>query len=370
MAETNGPIDIQNHYYRHLFNGAGFAIIAADCQGMIVNCNRMAEELFGTQRNHLLGRHLSQVESLIRSEALPDALDRVITERETVEFEIEHNVEGAAPKTLAVVISPVLDDARELLGLGVWVRDITNRQRLKEQLAEAEKIASLGTLASGVAHHFNNIIGGVATFVDYALHSDNPQATRRALQMTAEAASRVGQITTSLLTFAEQDMRQFDLSDLTEVILTFGQLVENTLAQKHIKLTLDLQPVPTFAVPGSRMHQILGNLLDNAENAMPKGGTVTITLRERHRSIELIISDTGKGIAKDDLPHIFEPFFTTQGTMRGGDSPSAGLGLSVVHGVVRELGGKIFVRSQQDVGTTFTMRFPLSPSKDFSDSTE
>jgi len=262
--------------------------------------------------------------------------------------------------TLAVVIAPIVDNKDQILGIAAWIRDITNRKQLEEHLVQAEKMASLGTLASGVAHHFNNIVGGVATFVDYALISQDPQSTKRALEMTAEAADRISKITSSLLTFAKKDIHQFDLSDLTEVILSFSHLVENPLREKNIKLDLHLQAVPVYEVPGSRVHQILGHLLDNAERSMADGGTVTIDLHRSNNDLIMKFSDTGCGITPDILPHVFEPFFTTNGTISGGNYSCSGLGLAVVHGIVHELGGTIDVKSQPDNGTTFTIYLPLN----------
>ena len=227
-------------------------------------------------------------------------------------------------------------------------------------LAQKEKMASLGDLAAGVAHHFNNIIAGVSTVVDFALQSDNPDNIRRALLISADSTSRMSKITQSLLTFAEKDFRQFDLSDLTEVILSFAQLAEKSLNEKNITLNLHLQSIPIFEIPGSRIQQILGNLLENAEHAMPNGGTIEIRLEQTEDEIIISFADTGAGINAADLPHIFDPFFSTRDVIHGGDQHCSGLGLSVVHGIVRELNGQIEICSQPDHGTTFRIRLPLN----------
>ncbi len=351
----------ENHskdYYRFLFNCSTYAIIGADKQGHIVSWNQAAAELFNADAAAMVGCHIDHIVSEEQRPELHDAVKKTVDNGGQHEFEIKHRKDNGETITLMVVIAPVTDEHQHIIGIAAWIRDISNRKYLQSQLLNAEKMASLGTLASGVAHHFNNIIGGVATFVDFALHSNNPQASRRALEMTAEAANRIGNITTSLLTFAEKDVRQFDKADLTEVVLTFAHLVEKPLSEKNITLELRLQPVPVYEVPGSRIHQMLGNLLDNAEKAMENNGAILIHLYRDGEDVVLVFSDTGSGIAPDVLPHIFEPFFTTHGTISGGDSPSSGLGLAVVHGIVSELGGTIHVSSRQGKGTTFTIRFP------------
>jgi signal transduction histidine kinase len=238
------------------------------------------------------------------------------------------------------------------------MRDISNRKRLAERLAASEKMASLGTLAGGVAHHFNNMVGGVTTAVDFALTHSDPAACRRALQMTAEAVSRISKLTQSLLSFAEQDPGRVDLADLTEVVLTFVHLIERPLAERMIGVDLELNPVPIVAVEANRMHQVLGNLLSNAEDVMPDGGTLRLAIGCDTHWVWLDFADTGPGIAPDHLPLVFEPFFTTKGLLAGGDGGNPGLGLSVVHGIIMEMGGEIAATSEPGQGASFRIRFP------------
>ena len=351
--------EAENAYYRHLFECSHFAIIGMDCTGVIGSWNPMAEEVFGRRSEEALGRHVEEIVPAERRVLVGRAIARAVKRRQVADFEIVYET-GGRRQELAVVVTPVMDETGELVGLAAWIRDIARRKHLERQLLEAEKMVSLGTLAAGVAHHFNNIVGGVATYVDFALHSDNPEATRRALEMAAEAAMRVGEITDSLLTFAKKGLRECDLADLTEVVLTFAQLVEKPLAEKNIQLNLRLEPVRVVEVPAPRVHQMLGNLLDNAEQAMPRGGVVTVALGAAANGggVMLEFSDTGKGIEPGDLGHIFEPFFSREGLIGGGNKRSAGLGLAVVHGIVGELGGRIEVESEVGHGTTFRVYLP------------
>lgn len=363
QQEQNSDRQIDPQYYRALVDCVGVAIIDTDLSGRIVSCNRAAAEIFAPDSPAVLGPNIADAFPGPSRPLLQKAIKEVAAGRIPAQFEIDLPLTGRSPVTLAVIITAIRDQHDRTLGLALCLHDISRRKALREQLTVAEKTASLGTLASGVAHHFNNIIGGVATFVDFALNSANPQTTRRALQMTAEAANRISHITESLLTFAAKDTRQFDLSDLTEVVLTFSHLVEAPLAEKNIELRIDLQPVPIFEVAGSRMHQVLGNLLDNAELAMPDGGAVTIELKREGADLLLRFTDTGQGVDPKDIPRVFEPFFTTHGVEAGGDRSNIGLGLSVVQGIVQEYGGAIEVQSRLGAGTTFIMHFPIDRSK-------
>ncbi len=148
------------------------------------------------------------------------------------------------------------------------------------------------------------------------------------------------------------------MSDLTEILLTFTHMMEPALAEKGIMLELSLKPVPVIEVDGLRMHQVLQNLITNAEEAMPDGGDLKLEISADQRGVVLTMSDTGPGIKEEVLGQIFEPFFTTKGVVSGGHDPShPGLGLSVVHGLVEDLGGTIDVESTMGEGTTFTLRF-------------
>ena len=349
---------LKQEYYQQLILCSSFAVIGMDCQGIIVSWNTAARDMFQAEPQQMLGKHIEIIIPENRRKLVGRLIEKTVSERAVNEFEIDHRLPGGRSATLAAVITPVTDSDGTLLGMSVWIRDITNRKLLQQQLAESEKMASVGTLAAGVAHHFNNIIGGVATVVDFALQAQNPQTTERALKMTAEAAGRMSKITQSLLTYAERDMRRCDLSDLTEVLLTFTNLAERPLAEKNIEMELQLHGCPVYEVPGTRIHQILSNLLENACFVMPAGGKITIGLTQDDRGITLSFSDTGTGIVPADLPHIFDPFFTTKDVVSGGDQHFSGLGLSVVHGIVRELNARIEVTSKIDEGTTFRIFFP------------
>ncbi|GAG52601.1 unnamed protein product, partial [marine sediment metagenome] len=147
------------------------------------------------------------------------------------------------------------------------------------------------------------------------------------------------------------------LADLTEVVLTFASLIEKSLAEKHIELDLQLNPAPVVPVRVDWMHTVLGNLLDNAEEAMPAGGRVNIEVGADAKSVWVKFSDEGVGIKPQEWQRIFEPFYTTKGLTGAGQQNKAGLGLAVVHGLVKEMGGEIDVSSTPGHGASFRVRF-------------
>lgn len=339
---------------------APVALLAGDKNLRIVFCNRVAADLLGTEAEKLIGQELVEIAPADSRDELLDKARQVVADGQTARAELQVSI-ADTPMHLAVVMSPLADAEGEVQGFCCRLSDFTSQRSMASRLAQSEKMAALGTLAGGVAHHFNNILGGVATFVDHALRSEDTTAMRRALEMTAEAASRVARITQSLLSFAEQGSpRNRDLVDLTEVVLTFVHLVERPLSQHNVELKLDLQPVPTVPVEAQRMHQVLNNLLSNAEEAMPEGGTIAISVERRGGNALLSFSDTGAGIAQQNLSQVFEPFFTTKGLLAGGEASNPGLGLSVVHGLILEMGGDISIESDPAEGTTFHISIPIT----------
>jgi len=333
---------IGNDFYRLLYEHSPVAAIATNREFRVVTCNSSAARLIGLAAEKIIGLPIAEAVPAKRRKLLQRLLTRTAERGLTSEFEVRVPISRSKTRDLMVVLSPIHAPDGDVQGVAAWMVDETSRKQLGERLLQA---------------------GGVATFVDFALTSGDRQAMQRALQMTAEAAARASRITQSLLTFAERDQRRADLADLTEVVLTFAHLVERPLEERHIRLRLDLHPVPIVAIETNQMHQILGNLLTNAEEAMPDGGTISISLDRVDDRVVLTFGDTGNGIKPEHQPLVFEPFFTTKGLLAGGDQANPGLGLSVVHGLVIEMGGDISLKSEPGDGSQFLISFP-APQRD------
>jgi len=346
-------------------------VVGFDCRCRVIVWNAAAERAFNIKKKDALGKEVAEVlPEKIRGELVEACRTSMAagggteSSRGRSELNLTLGRDDGTELELSVKVRPLYDAEGKTIAGVVWAEDMTRLRELERKLAAAERLASLGTLAGGVAHHFNNILGGVSTFVDYALESDDPRAARRALQMTAQAAERAANITKSLLAFAQKDAGGEDLADLTEVVLTFASLVEKSLAEKHIKLDLELRPVPVVPVRVDWMHTVLGNLLDNAEDAMPNGGRVDIEVGEDQKTVWLKFTDEGIGIKPEEWERIFEPFYTTKGLTGNGQQNKAGLGLAVVHGLVKEMHGEIDVKSTPGGGATFRIRFARPEAKE------
>ncbi len=251
----------------------------------------------------------------------------------------------------------------------VWsYRDVTKREQLSEQLRQTQKMESIGRLAGGVAHDFNNILTVIQGHSALLLNMECPPDLTESHQQIYDAAERAANLTRQLLTFSRKQVMRLSGIDLNEVVRDMGKMLKRVLGE-DIAFQVDLAPEPAFVHADiAMMEQVMMNLAVNSRDAMSRGGVLKIqtSLVDLAKNPQLKmdglvsgefvclrISDTGTGIAESDLPHIFEPFFTTKENGKG-----TGLGLATVYGIVKQHKGGISVRSMRGQGTTFDVLLP------------
>ncbi len=226
------------------------------------------------------------------------------------------------------------------------------------QMAQSEKLASIGRLAAGVAHEINNPLGGILTFSMLALEDcDDDHPLKQSLEVIVKQTLRCRETVKGLLDFARQSSSTPSITEVNSVVDKTLLLLENQASFQNIRTVRRFAPnLPNVLIDAGQLQQVVINIVINAADAMEENGTLTIeTLKAPNGSeILLRISDTGKGIPEDILPLIFEPFFTTKKVGKG-----TGLGLSIVHGIVTRAGGTIEVASSSK-GATFTIRLPIA----------
>ncbi len=256
--------------------------------------------------------------------------------------------------------------------LGI-ARDVTERRHLEEQLRQAQKMESIGQLAGGVAHDFNNILTVIHGHAALLL-GETGQAlkTFEALREIVRASDRAASLTRQLLTFSRKQPMQVREVDLNDVVSDITRMLQRVLGEP-ITLHCEYSPkLPAVKADQSMLEQVILNLAVNARDAMPKGGTLTLRTHKVFRSsmssssltpvrdgeyVCLTASDTGTGIPPEVIDRIFEPFFTTKEPGKG-----TGLGLATVYGIVKQHGGWIDVQSTLNVGTSFVVYLPASSS--------
>jgi PAS domain S-box-containing protein len=257
---------------------------------------------------------------------------------------------------------------RQIDGSTLWhgfVADITEQKRaeqraraLHEQLVQAQKMESVGQLAGGVAHDFNNLLTTVVAFVELAQEELPANARlREYLDGVLAATSRGAELTQQLLAFARKKLVQPETTDLNAVLTRMAPMLKRLLGE-HIEVELKLAPkLGLVKVDVGSIEQVIINLVVNARDSMPGGGTLGLETHDAwaqdQEAIALSVSDTGTGMRPEVRARLFEPFFTTKGPGHG-----TGLGLAMCHGIVQQAGGQIDVHSELGVGTRFTIQLP------------
>lgn len=243
-------------------------------------------------------------------------------------------------------------------------RALADLRGVQDQLVQAERMAALWSFAGGVAHEFNNLMGGIVGCVDELAETSLDREQREAVEIVRRAATRAAHVTRQLLRFARAGVGRKQPVALAEVVRDVcGHHVARARRQ-HVDVKLDLDEAAV--VPGDReaLRQVVDNLVTNALQAMPSGGPLRVELRRREGRAVLVVEDRGVGIRAEHLERVFEPFWTTKDREADPERRGTGLGLAVAHGIVRAHGGDIVVRSEPGRGTTFEVRLPIQEKDD------
>jgi signal transduction histidine kinase len=237
--------------------------------------------------------------------------------------------------------------------------------QLRQQLLQAQKLSSVGALASSVAHEFNNILTTIINYARLALRSPGDDTTRtQALEKILKGSQRAAAIINSMLGFARNTSTQRERTDIVALVEDLLILTEKDLSKHRIQVEKKYHGRPHAWVVPAQIEQVLLNLVINARQAMPRGGHLRIEVGENPRTqmVELRVADTGVGIPPDQLRLIFEPFYTTKEPDANGHG-GTGLGLSVCRQIIEQHQGRIRVESLVGRGATFTVKLPLGSSE-------
>jgi len=351
------------------------AIIGTGLDGAITAWNGGAERLFGHTAAEVLGRPLSIIADAANLDDQSDTMHRLAA-GERVRYEARRVHKDGTQLDVSVSGAPVRDSYGAIIGFAFVGRDIRSakaaaerRRLIEERTHQAQRMESLGKLAGGVTHDFNNILAIIVNYTAFAAEqSEGNPGVRADLENVRLAADRAISLTHQLLVFTRGDTIQPQDIDLNASIDEVEAMLRRTIGE-HIQLVTRRSPAPlTIHADAGQIQQILLNLSLNARDAMPDGGTLVIeaglaTLDEHQVHTQpplaagtyagLLVGDTGEGMAPEVAQHIFEPFYTTKPQGRG-----TGLGLATVYGVVTEAGGGINVYSEPGVGTTFRVYLP------------
>lgn len=368
--------------FRLLVEGvADYALYMLDPAGIITSWNSGGERIKGYSSAEIVGQHFSRFYTEVdRANGKPARALGIARDKGRYEEEGWRVRKDGTFFWASVVIDPIFEHG-QLIGFAKITRDITERrdtqlklEAMQKQLAESQKFDALGQLTGGVAHDFNNLL----MIISGSLHilkrgAIDDAKLQRAISAIETATKRGAALTGQLLTFARRQSVNPQAIDFAERIASIREVLEAGVGSS-VRLAFDIDrdvwPITTDA---SELETALLNLVINARDAMPDGGTVTISARNvvlnetllTGEFVAIDIADTGLGIPSDVVDKIFEPFFTTKPIGKG-----TGLGLSQVHGFAHQAGGTVRVASELGKGTTFTILLPRGEDAPVREATE
>ena len=343
------------------------AVAVARDDRTVIYWNKGAEQMFGFTEAEMLGR--TGLDELLRSpgqaeELANEILSTVDREGGYTQNRLPCRHKDGQDMWAHITASRIKAEPDQPASVLLVARDVTEEVQLHERLIRSERLAAIGTLASGVAHEMNNLLGGLRGLSDLA--AGDEAVIPRLIDSARTVAERGGAITARLTSLASADQPGADRRvDLPTSVLTAIHMVKPLFGQRNITVEEHYGPTPPTWINEGKIFQVLLNLFVNACDSIGRDGTIRVAAEHDDKSDELVITvnDTGAGIRPEDVPRLFDPFFTTK---RGGgpaDEPShLGLGLPESRDIVRSYGGDIDVVSLLGHGATFTIRLPVRSS--------
>ena len=379
-AAVEQALNRRNALYAAVVESSDDAILSKDLDGTISGWNRAAERLYGYTAEEAIGQNVELIVPDERRDEMRGILRRLAAGERIAHIETVRQRRDGHRFPASLTISPVVGAAGEVVGASSITRDVTVRRKAESLLAErtdelrqAQKMEAVGRLAGGVAHDFNNLLTVIISAAELLeMRGEAEAGDQELLDEISDAAQQAAALTAQLLAFGRRSPASVDVLDLGR-LLTDSTGMLGRMIGSDIKLELRLSDEKCLAkADRNQFQQVIMNLVVNARDAMPTGGTLTVAtavveLREPPPGngevvpgpfVRIDVTDTGTGMGPEQTRRIFEPFYTTKELGKG-----TGLGLSTSHGIVSQLGGDISVRSEPGQGTTFSILLPRAEAE-------
>lgn len=363
LHEQRRELSIKNHAIHTSING----IMLTDLEGVITFVNPAFLHIWGFESaDEVLHHHISD---FCGDNSFEDIRLKVL-EKGGWQTEFSAAIDGDQKSEIFIAASLIRDDHSNPVGFMASFSDITEQKQLEDQLQKAQKLEAVGNLAGGIAHDFNNLLTVIIGFTDMLLiKTDKNSQLLRYGKGIKESAEKAASLTQQLLAFSRKQVLQPRIIDFSELLPKTEHVLRQVIGD-NIELQFQLpEDLGLIKADPVQIEQVLLNLVINARDAMPEGGTIKVQLRNLSIEesavpkqyndmtpgpyVEVTVSDTGIGMDEKIQDRIFEPFFTTKSSGKG-----TGLGLATVYGIVRQSDGNIFVQSHRMIGTTFTILLP------------
>ncbi|MFN3396189.1 MAG: ATP-binding protein, partial [Thermodesulfovibrionales bacterium] len=329
-----------------IVNAMGSGIVLLNKEGKIEWANQKMEEIAGID---ITGKYCEEV--------CADCTIVSSYSEKNMQTEVLSNLFGERDKYFQITTAPIKDEKGEVHGYIRLVQDVTEMKKMEEQMMHSEKMASLGRLTAGIAHEIGNPLTSVFSFVQILKEMEQDEFKKESLETIYFHIGRIADILKQLSGFSKMPPLEFKSWNINGLIESALTLIQYDKRAKGVMIVKELAPdIPEIITDGNQLSQVFINIILNAFDAMPKGGTLTLRsfVRDGHITIEFV--DTGLGIPKENLSRIFDPFYTTK--ERG-----TGLGLAVSYSIIKKLDGSLTVESEPNKGTKFRITLPVDGVK-------
>ncbi|HSZ20816.1 MAG TPA: PAS domain S-box protein [Candidatus Acidoferrum sp.] len=334
-------------------------VIALDIEGRYTFVSPQVLDILGFRPEELIGKRMGGRTDPNDRTAMLDMFDDLIYKRLSegqIEYRTQHK--NGAWRVFRASARPLHDETGSITGVIASARDITDQQRLQQQLIQSERLAAMGQMIAGVAHELNNPLTAILGVTELLRDQSSDENATRQLDLAHRQARRAAHIVQSLLVFSRPSTPRNTLLHLPDLLLRTLQLHEHSLRSNQIHVDMSARPdLPTVLGDSNQLTQVFLNLIVNAEQAIREvrdNGTLRIRLGVVGDRVLITFQDDGVGIRRELLPRIFDPFFTTKRPGRG-----TGLGLSICMAIVREHNGDISAQPLPDGGSVFTVSLPV-----------
>lgn len=358
LADRMEMLDASRNDLQTTYDSVAMFLIEIDGDFMVTNINNAFSESIGKKKNSIIGKKLNLVLGFPAN-----VYDMIISE---IQKSFENNISRKAElensgKIYEAFIFPLKAAKDRTKKVLLMINDVTISRAVERQMLQDNKMIAVGQLAAGIAHEIRNPLGIIRNYCYILKNSDQYDRAvfDKAITSIEKAVDKSGRIISNLLDFSRISNNKWETTNLKIFLESIISLEQNTLVTKKIKVMINCDDsIEAFTILES-LEIILINLIINAVDVMPGGGSISINCTQNQNILQLQISDTGSGISEANIGNIFNPFFTTKDKTDG-----SGLGLYIVYNETEKLGGKVEVESQLGSGTVFTLTFPMQRSEE------
>lgn len=363
-------LQASENLYAALIEGSPDGVVVCDKKGACLSINQSGLGMIGLERQDVIGRSFVDLWGAESRARVRQALQRVVGgDRQVFDANVYH-ISGGHPVDVSVTLVPILGAGKQTGYFVCHARDISQEKRSREHLVQSSKMATVGSLATGVAHEFNNVLEIILAHAEMAQAGQDPEAMRRALRAIIDSSRRGAWIAKTMLDFSGKSLTQRERVDVAEVIRQDLVLLGKSLEAVGVTVETFFQDVPkVYGNPG-QLSQVFTNIMVNARDTMRGLPERRLVIRLEadisQARVNVIFEDTGAGISPEIKDKLFGPFVTTKGLVGGGfdQQPGVGLGLFISYGMIKQHGGDITIDPRDGGGTVVRVILPIFSGHD------